>query len=226
MKPVYFFSFRSPYSWLASLALKSRIERNEIELVPFWEPDEQNASDLSARSGEFPYRAMSDAKHRYILKDIARLTKSFGLKISWPIDPAPWWELSHLGYLKAKELGVGNAFFWATYEARWQLGENISEKETLFKICERIGLNAELSQQVVAAADDSEIRAQGIDILYRIYREDVFGVPMFAMKRQQYWGLDRLNDFIEHAKLGSEEALDLPLSCKFALDLDHAGGCG
>ncbi len=227
MKPTYFFSFRSPYSWLASLSLKRRIdERDEFELVPFWEPDQRSAKLLQERKGEFPYRTMSDAKHRYILKDIGRLTKSFDLKITWPVDPSPWWELSHLGYLKAVQFGFGKLFFWAMYDARWLQGKNISEPDAIASVCKSIGMNEEQTQAVLSAPDDEEIRQQGADILYRIYREDVFGVPMFTYKRKQYWGIDRLRDFLADLELNPLNQEELPLAPRFALDLDHAGGCG
>ena len=227
MSATYFFSFRSPYSWLASIALKRRIEQgNEFELVPFWEPDAVSQKMLASRKGEFPYRKMSDAKHRYILRDIKRLADKFGVAVKWPVDASPWWEPSHLGYLKARELGFGLPFFWGVYRARWQEGADISAPAVIERVCRDIGMSGEEAGQVAGAPDSEAIRRWGSDILYRIYREDIFGVPMFTRKRRQYWGLDRLNDFLE--MLGSDPLPEeeLPLAKGYPLDFDHAGGCG
>ena len=227
MKGTYFFSFRRPYSWLASMGLKQRIDAGEqLELVPFWEPDEKSLTLLKAKGGSFPYRAMSDAKHRYILNDVSRLTKKFSLSFCWPVDPKPWWEVAHLGYLKAHELGVGMPFFWQVYQARWQDKLDISDPAVIRKICASAGISSEFAELIAKAPEDTLIREQGADILYRIYREDIFGVPMFTKKRKQFWGLDRLNDFLSLLDKPLLTAEELPITNGYPLDFDHAGGCG
>lgn len=229
MKSTYFFSFRSPYSWLASLRLKRLIdEAKELELVPFFEPDDISQKLLSLRCGEFPYRTMSDAKHRYILKDIRRLAKKACIDHKWPVDPDPWWEPSHLGYLKAQELGVANPYFWEVYKARWHDQINISLPESIFNICQNAGLDEQSSELIAAASDDDGMRQQGAEALYRIYREDIFGVPMFVKKRQQFWGIDRLEDFLAYINRGDLiDAPDIDLyDQECILEFDHAGGCG
>jgi 2-hydroxychromene-2-carboxylate isomerase len=227
MRATYFFSFRSPYSWLASIALKKRIDAGiELELVPFFEPDKRSQALLTAKGGVFPYRVMSDAKHRYILNDIRRLTKKFNIEHKWPVDPSPWWEPSHLGFLKAEELGYGLPFFWQVYHARWQQILDISLPESIFNICKDAEIPNDIAEKIVNAPEDENIREKGAEVLYRIYLEDIFGVPMFTKKRKQFWGIDRLHDFMEmlgEPALASEE---FPHEACYALDFDHAGGCG
>lgn len=227
MIATYFFSFRSPYSWLASLGMKNRIsDHTKFELVPFFEPDEKSRVLLENRGGEFPYRDMSSAKHRYILNDVSRLTKKFGLSNKWPVDPNPWWEPSHNGYLMARKLGYGMSFFWQVYHARWQEAIDISMPENIEKICLAAGIPAKESLIISTAMENEEIREEGVDALYRVYKEDIFGVPMFTLKRKQYWGIDRLNDFlaeIDEPLLSNDE---YPVCSGYPLDFDHAGACG
>ncbi len=227
MQATYFFSFRSPYSWLASIALKKCIDSGAVlELMPFFEPDKYSQALLTAKGGEFPYRVMSDAKHRYILNDIRRLTKKFNIEHKWPIDSDPWWEPSHLGFLKAKELGYGLPFFWQVYEARWKQALDISLPENILKICEDAGIPDDVGREIVKAPEEESAREKGADALYRIYLEDIFGVPMFVKKRNKFWGIDRLNDFIEIIDQPGVDCEGLPLEAGYALDFDHAGGCG
>lgn len=227
MRATYFFSFRSPYSWLASIGLKKLIDAGDtIELVPFFEPDEVRKTALAERGGAFPYTPMSEAKHRYILRDVKRLTTRFGIDHVWPVDTAPWWEASHLGWIAAHRLGHGPAFFWEVYAARWQQGLDISRPETIAQICKNIGLAASQTQQICDAPQNPEISAAGVDALYRIYMEDVFGVPMFTRKRTQYWGLDRMDLFM--GAIDTPHGSGLPDFAKtdYPLEFDHAGGCG
>ena len=235
MAGTYFFSFRSPYSWLASLALKDRIEassaRDALTLVPFWEPDAVSRATLDAHGGEFPYRAMSDAKHRYILKDIKRLATARGIPMTWPVDPAPWWEPSHLGWIAANEVGYGLPFFWEVYAARWQDGLNISDTQVIEHVALRTKMPQAEASFIARATSDPDIRAKAAEYLHKIWMKDVFGVPMFVAGREQFWGLDRLDEFIDYLDAGGRRRETPPPALKpgtgaAAIDFDHAGGCG
>jgi 2-hydroxychromene-2-carboxylate isomerase len=215
MQARYYFSFRSPYSWMASRRLAEALPSwDGIELIPFWEPDTESQTLLTERGGYFPYQPMSEAKHRYILADVRRLARQLGYTVSWPIDTDPWWEASHLGYLKARELGRGMDFFWAVYRARWEQGKDISRRDTIAKLCQEIDLDAD---QVVGAPENEGIRRDGAECLYRIWAEDIFGVPFFIHGREKFWGVDRLPSFLDRLALSEPQRL---------WDFDHAGGCG
>ncbi|SOH94994.1 2-hydroxychromene-2-carboxylate isomerase [Monaibacterium marinum] len=227
MRGTYFFSFRSPYSWLASMGLKRLIDAGDaLELVPFFEPDAVRSAALQAQGGVFPYTPMSDAKHRYILKDVKRLTTRFGVSHVWPVDPDPWWEASHLGFLAARRLGHGLPFFWQVYRARWELGLDISRTETIAQICRSAGMDARQTQIVCDAPQDAEISSEGVAALHRVWMEDVFGTPMFTKRRTQFWGIDRLPDFLAAIDEDLDAQVPAGALATTPLEFDHAGGCG
>lgn len=226
MRGTYYFSFRSPYSWLASMSVKRLIDAGELELVPFFEPDEVRRAALEKTGAIFPYTPMSEAKHRYILRDVKRLTTKNSIPHVWPVDSNPWWEASHLGWIAADRLGYGQPFFWGVYNARWQLGLNISSKSTILQICRDAGMSAYESQLVCDAPEDPEISAAGVEALRRIWMEDIFGTPMFTKRRTQFWGIDRLDEFLN--AIGEKpNSYDLVVPQNtYRLEFDHAGGCG
>lgn len=78
------FSLRSPYSWLSSHDLPGeyRDVADAVEWRPLWEPDERNECALADCGEQFPYAAMSRAKHFYILQDVARLTAARSVRVS------------------------------------------------------------------------------------------------------------------------------------------------
>jgi 2-hydroxychromene-2-carboxylate isomerase len=193
--PRFFFSFRSPYSWLAARLLEERWPSiaEQLEYIPFWEPDAHSLELLSARGGEFFYTPMSQQKHLYILQDIKRLVNKFGYQNAWPIDHHPWWELPHLAYLAARHMGKGHEFFWAVYRARWERAENICSPDVIERLGQHIGVDPEA---LLSAPENPAIRAEGVDALYRIYQDSVFGVPFFSYGFEKFWGLDRLEDFV------------------------------
>ncbi|MCC5603255.1 2-hydroxychromene-2-carboxylate isomerase [Nostoc favosum] len=192
--PRFYFCFRSPYSWVGARLLEECFDSKQygIEYIPFWEPDKQTLILLKAKGGEFLYTPMSRHRHLYILQDIKRLTTKLGYKITWPVDRNPWWDLPHLAYLAARRYGKGSSFFWAVYQARWEKGENICSIDTISRIAQEVGLDPELIAQ---APHDPTIRQEGVEALYKAYRDSVFGIPFFINGNEKFWGSDRFEDF-------------------------------
>ena len=231
--PRLYFSFRSPFSWMALRRLEERLPDapERIEYVPYWDPDEKMAAALEERGSGFHYTQMSKAKHLYILQDTKRLAQRFGYAMTWPIDVDPWWDLPHLAWLKAKETGVHRELYAAVSAARWERGENVCESDVLHAVLTKAGLDADA---LVAAGTDEEIRARGADALAAAYDDDVFGIPYFKAGRHRFWGLDRLDGFLD-ALAGTLPAADrpplegIPVAVQErvgAYDFDEAGGCG
>jgi 2-hydroxychromene-2-carboxylate isomerase len=227
----FYFSLRSPYSWLAYRDLLSRYPdvARAIEWRPFWEPDEESQRLLAEADGSFPYVEMSRAKSRYILQDVRRLARRRGLTIAWPVDRKPCWEVSHLAYLVARRLGAGERFIAAAYAARWEQGRDISDPATIAAIADDLGLDR---LALSRAADDPRVRREGLRALQAIEADGVFGVPFFIKGYEKYWGVDRLPDFVaavrgEPVAQGETAGpLDPVEAGAAAADLGHAGGCG
>lgn len=194
--PRWYFSFRSPYSWMAYRDLMDQYPdvAERLEWLPFWEPDAPAQDELERSNITLPYVAMSKEKHLYILQDVRRLARARGLEMVWPVDPAPRWEVSHLAYLAAEQVGAGPEFIAETYRRRWELGEDISDPKTMAWVGREIGVDPEL---LMSAHEDPAIRRKGIEALNSLHRDGVFGVPFFIIGFDKYWGVDRLESFVE-----------------------------
>jgi 2-hydroxychromene-2-carboxylate isomerase len=233
MKPRLFFSFRSPFSWMAVERLRRAMPgvHDTFEFVPFWEPDAATAAALTARGAAFHYVTMSKAKHLYILHDVKRLAQGLGLPVVWPVDATPWWEPSHLGWLQARRLGRAGAFYEALVSARWHRGQNISDPHVVRAAAVEAGVDPAV---IAGAVDDPEIREEGTACLALAYHDDIFGVPFFRVGRERFWGIDRVDallqaigmpsaapriDWLAGISAGAREAVG-------AYDMDAAGGCG
>lgn len=225
--PTFYFSLRSPYSWLAWHDLKVHYPRllERLQFAPFWEPDADYQAELGRLGEAFLYTAMSKDKHLYILGDVKRLAARRGLSPHWPVDRQPRWEVPHLAYLRAQAQGQGAAFVEHTGRARWQEGRDICDPAVMARIAVDLGLDASALRDAYL---DPALRQQGLQCLRNCVRDSVFGVPLFTVGRERFWGLDRLPEFVgalAQATLvqpQSEWVLDIP---NRAL-LDHAGGCG
>jgi 2-hydroxychromene-2-carboxylate isomerase len=226
-RPKLFFSFRSPYSWLTIRRLRQRVP-NAFEIFdwfPYWDPDEQTSAGLAERGAEFHYVQMSRAKHLYLLMDTKRLTQAEGVSMAWPIDVAPHWELPHLAWLAAREVGLAEQFYDEVAAARWERGADICTPSVVADCAERAGLDPGCA---LSAPFDAQVRAEGVGCLERAYLDDVFGIPYVKWGMQRYWGLDRLDAFLAAWQPTTE-----PPAMAFAVpalttsyDLDTTGGCG
>jgi 2-hydroxychromene-2-carboxylate isomerase len=235
--PRFYFSFRSPYSWLAYRDLMSeyRDVAQRLTWIPFWEPDELSLRMLAGAGGSFAYVDMSRAKSRYILQDVRRLVTRRGLTLTWPVDREPWWEVAHLAYLVARRHDAGPRFIARVYQARWEEGRDISDRDTIAAIGAELGLPTD---DLRAAVDDPGIREEGLATLLAIDHDGVFGVPFFINGYERYWGVDRLADFVAAVRAGHTPVAaalaaataaghaDAPAGPRPAADQGHAGGCG
>jgi 2-hydroxychromene-2-carboxylate isomerase len=231
--PRWYFSLRSPYSWLAYRDLLARYPDVADTLVwePFWEPDERSSRLLTESGGQFPYVPMSREKHRYILQDVRRLAADRGLPFTWPVDVDPVWEVPHLAYFLAEDAGRGREYVALAYRARWEEGRNICDRAVVADLAGRLDLDAD---RAAHASDDDELRARGLAALRAIDRDGVFGVPFFAIGYDKFWGLERLPGFVAAVR-GTLPAESLPVDPEdvtrgvallAASDHGHAGGCG
>ncbi len=225
--PRLYFSFRSPYSWMAVERLRRSVPGlfDRFDVVPYWDPDPVTAAALAERGAELPYQPMSKAKHLYVLGDTKRAAARLGLPMAWPVDVDPWWELPHLAWVAARRHGQAERCYDGLVRARWGTGADICDPDVLRKVCADAGLDA---AALAAAPDRADIRAEGVQALVAAYEDDVFGVPYLRLGRHRFWGLDRVDAFLEELARAEPSAVlpvpaDVPVG---AYDRDTAGGCG
>lgn len=207
-RPRFYFSFRSPYSWVGARKIEAQFphHRLSLEYLPYWEPEPETLAELTARGGEFLYRPMSRARQLYILQDVKRIWSKLGYRAVWPVDgDNTCWERPHMAYLHARRCGRGREFFWAAWRARWEEGRDVTDASTIGAIGAGLGLDP---APLVDARRDPAIRQEGVDVLWRAYRDAVFGVPFFVLGREKFWGQDRVDEFLEavHRQLDQEAA--------------------
>ncbi len=223
----YYFSFRSPYSWLAHRELLQSYGElaAAVTWIPFWEPDEQTSRMLSEAGGQVVYAAMSREKHFYVLQDVRRLAAARGLTFRWPHDPSPCWEVPHLAYLVAESRGLGAEFAGSVYRARWEEGRDVCDPAVIADIAAGLGLDP---ARTAHAADDPAVRERGVAALLAADDDRVFGVPFFVRGFDHFWGLDRLATFADTVRAAqpSTPGDETPALPVVATDSGHAGGCG
>ncbi len=236
--PRLYFSFRSPFSWMAVELLRRRVPGflAQVDMVPFWDPDAETTAALEAAGAGTHYVPMSKAKHLYVLQDTRRAAERLGLRMRWPVDIDPWWEVPHLAWLNARWTGLAEPFYDAVIRARWHQGDDVCRPAVIARLAQEVGADPD---RLSAAARDPETRAEGVRCLTEAWHDAVFGIPYVRFGRHRFWGLDRVEHFLELylPTLGGnpmppapvatvEPPLPADQALAHAYDSDTAGGCG
>lgn len=175
-----YFSFRSPYSWLALHRLGNIIDNLPVhfDLIPVSPPPGMRTSIES-----------DPAKMRYIRQDISRFAEAYGLRVRFPDPFDVRWLIPHSAFLFADDAGKGLEFCNALYRARFSEGRNIAQSDVLQEAAAGCSLDAEA---LVKAGRDKTFHSRVVDGMAKLAESDVFGVPTFSYNDNQYWGNDRL----------------------------------
>jgi 2-hydroxychromene-2-carboxylate isomerase len=176
----FYFSFRSPYAWLAFHRLLHTGGEWPVEFrrIPVFPPP------------NFPNDpAAVPAKLAYILADAQRVAAAYGLAVRWPQQGDTDWMRPHAAYVYAAQQGCGDAFAMQVYAARFQRGADVGADETLRAVATACGLDAAAT---LRACDDAAVHARVMEGMIEGLRDGLFGVPFFVHAGETYWGNDRL----------------------------------
>lgn len=179
----FYFSFRSPYAWLAAERLDSELGELgvPIERIPIFPTPETFPNDPSALPN----------KQAYLIQDIPRLAREQGLKVRFPSSSDTDWVLSHAAFLGARRHGTGQRFMVEVFRKRFCEGLDVGEDAVVADAASKAGLD---SDTILSAAHSEELRAE-VSAGWRlaVERDRIFGVPSFVYAGKLYWGQDRMH---------------------------------
>jgi len=185
LEPVrFYFSLRSPYSWLAFERLEEAFKGLPVELkyFPVFPPPNYQNDPAAVPN-----------KLKYIQRDIARFAAAYGLPVKWPKVRDCEWQKPHAAYLYARDQSAahGHAFALAMFRARFSEGKDIADPVVVAEIAARLGLDASAT---IAALDDVALQTRVVEGMIQGATEDsLFGVPLFVYRGEPFWGNDRID---------------------------------
>jgi 2-hydroxychromene-2-carboxylate isomerase len=179
----FYFSFRSPYAWLATERLESELGdlAVEIERLPVYPTPELFPNDPAA---------LPD-KIAYMVQDVLRLTRERGLTVRFPSASDPDWSISHAAFLGAERQGAGHRFMLEVFRKRFGEGLDLGEDSVIADAARRADLDP---AAILSAAHSAELRAEAsAGWRLGVERDRIFGVPSFVYAGKLYWGQDRMH---------------------------------
>jgi 2-hydroxychromene-2-carboxylate isomerase len=199
----FFFSFRSPYSYLSTPQVEALVERYDIV------PRMRFVTPIAIRIPGF-FKSVNPLWPPYVLRDTYRISQMLSIPYRWPkpdpivMDVASGEVAAEQPYIHrvtrtavvAERMGRGFAFARRASHAIWS-GEidNWHEGDYLARAASDAGLNAEKVQAV--------LRAEGDDLAAEIEDNEAdqrnaghWGVPLFVFENEPFFGQDRLDHLL------------------------------
>lgn len=191
----FYFSFRSPYSYLAAVALQQALP--EIPVPVQVRP----VLPMAMRGMKIPPR-----KRMYIVRDVKREADRLGIDFGLIADPlGAGAERCLTAFLCAQGTEQQVAFLVSAGRGIWSEGVDVATDAGLQKVCERAGLDWEAVRTRIEA---------GMDLAYAethrtaLFEAGLWGVPSYRCGDFVTWGRDRwwlmthyLQGFSERAAL-------------------------
>lgn len=179
----FYWSFRSPYAWLAAERLESELGDLPLPVEPI---------PVYPRPGLFPNDPTAvPNKIRFLVQDVRRLAAERGLAVVFPPAGDPDWAPSHAAFLGAQARGAGVPFMLQLFHARFCEGLDLGRDDVIADAAERAGIDR---ASILESAHSPELQARVADNFRRGIEEDrIFGVPSFVYGRELFWGQDRMH---------------------------------
>jgi len=177
----FFFSFRSPYSYLAGPRAFALPERFDIELRF------HGVIPMAMRSQSVP-----PAKRIHTLLDVAREAERLGMPFGRIHDPLGDGATRCLLVAQhALDAGREREFVLSASRGIWGEAIDVSREAGLRAVCERAGLDWAACR---AALEDPSMRARVEADTEALERLRHWGVPVFVFREESFWGQDRIED--------------------------------
>jgi 2-hydroxychromene-2-carboxylate isomerase len=177
----FFFSFRSPYSYLAAPRAFALADRHPVEVVY------RGVIPMAMRGQQVPR-----AKQLHTLRDAKREAVRLGMPfgpVHDPIGDGAWRCL--LVAEHARDVGREREFVIAASRGIWAAAADVARDEPLRGICEDAGLDWEACR---AAIGDPALRARADANTEALLELGHWGVPVFVLDGELFWGQDRIED--------------------------------
>lgn len=180
---VLYTDYKSPYAYLANEAAYALEQDFNVRLD--WRPYTLNIpSYLGAVDSRDPHQWR---RVRYSYMDCRRMANERGLTVAGPkkiFDSS----LAHIGMLYAQRAEVFRAYNDTVFERFWRRELDIEDLEVITSVLNEVGADTGEFKDFVAG----EGRLEHDRIRSEAEENGVFGVPMFVVDRELFWGGDRI----------------------------------
>lgn len=189
----FWYEFASTYSYLSAMRIEAMAKAADIAIE--WRPFLLGPIFHAQGWDTSPFN-LYPAKGRYMVRDIERLAGSRGLVFRLPTPfPQNSLQAARLALIGCREGWVGD-FTRAVYRAQFADGADLSAR-SLGSILQGLNLDADRLFALTASSDVKDnLKAQ----TSAAQALGIFGAPTFVTGGELFWGDDRLEQALDHAR--------------------------
>jgi 2-hydroxychromene-2-carboxylate isomerase len=173
-----YFSFRSPYSYIALPRIYDVADRYDLELVL------KPVLPMVNRGLEVPFK-----KKRYILLDTAREAYRHNIVFGRIRDPLGQGVENAIAVFSTLTQDYKRQFAWSAMNGAWARGLNLAKQRDLEKVAIEAGVEG---WQVEEALATDAWRRETEENLHELMDLGMWGVPAFKLGDHFAWGQDRI----------------------------------
>ena len=180
-----FYSFQSPYSYLALESIYELVEKYDVEML--WQPFSAKASGQ-----QLPAAGVVPDKLTYLFEDTRRFANEHAIPLvypeSWPENEFDPGRVTR-GAVIAGDLGVLKEYNYKVFHKWWGLGENPNEENFMTELCDELDIDLGDFLSKISSTDARE-RVKGI---YKRGRKlGVFDTPTIVIDKERIVGMDKI----------------------------------
>ena len=189
----FFYEFASTYSYITAMRIAPLAQVAGVTVR--WRPFLLGPIFKQQGWETSPFN-LYPAKGRYMVRDCERQCAALGLAFRLP-DPFPQNTLLAARVaLAALAEGWGEEFSRAVYRAQFAEGRQIGSADVVGTIVRDLGRDDAVLARAQSDAIKQELRATTEEA----QRHGIFGAPSFVAHGELFWGNDRLEQALAHAK--------------------------
>jgi 2-hydroxychromene-2-carboxylate isomerase len=194
----FWYDFSSPFSYLASTQVEALAARAGARLE--WRPMLLGALFKEIGGPPVPILAMSDAKRRYMYRELEVWSSAWQVPFRWSSHfPIRTVTALRLALLAGDRIGELSA---ALYRATWVQDRNVDDPTVLAEVLNSLGLDAET---MLARTREPPVKQRLVDETAEALKRGIFAAPTFVVSRggdeRMFWGQDRMG-LVERAARG------------------------
>ena len=190
----FFFSIGSTYTYLSVTRILEVEKKNQVKFN--WKPFSVRAIMKEMNNIPFPKDKLN--KVNYMWRDIERRSEMYGFFAKTPVPyPLTEFDLANQIAILGLEKGWGIDYVRLTYKKWFQEGKEPAVDPSISEVCKELNIDKD---EVISQANSKEI-INNYNLNTNSARDNkIFGSPSFVVKKEIFWGDDRMEDAINWYK--------------------------
>ena len=190
----FFFSIGSTYTYLSVTRILEVEKKNQVKFN--WKPFSVRA--IMKEMTNIPCPKDKFNKVHYMWRDIERRSEMYGFFAKTPVPyPLTEFDLANQIAILGLEKGWGIDYVRLTYKKWFQEGKEPAVDPSISEVCKELNIDKD---EVISQANSKEI-IDNYNLNTNSARDNkIFGSPSFVVKKEIFWGDDRMEDAINWYK--------------------------